>query len=254
MSCLKFPHIPIKLCVPLLSSISKHTNTTGSNKKRSKHYSIPLDLKTIYLYILSQPEFSKYELGGEYYFDSNHSVGGKFYIDPSVSFYDIKEDSPYTELNRFASSRIVWHSHPFRDSDPNNFPSIEDMDAVRLTPSNIHLLLVDHGVYVLSSVNEYTSIDSVLKLYLSMQNNKNCNNDDMWNYKEIQSNFFLNKLSTLSYMKKYGFYVCFIHHSKLFKDPKILDDKIIDAFLHKSLDLRDQESTKFFTQHKRHKK
>ncbi len=59
-----------------------------------------------------------------------------------------------------------------------------------------------------------------------------------WDYKTIQSNFFLNKLSTIGDMKKYGIYMYFIHHSKLFTSKRssgisILDTKIKDAFSYK---------------------
>ena len=171
-------------------------------------------------------EIPTQELGGEY----NLKKG--FYIDLHLSHYDYKEDRPYTILNTktlcdSTDKCVVWHSHPFNSDDLNNFPSIEDIDAVRLSPLSVHLLMVDKGIYILSSIQQYISIDNIIHLYMELQ--PEC--IDKWNYKSIQKNFLNNKLSNTSDMRKYGIYIHFIRRDKV--TVKLLNQKINNAFGYK---------------------
>ena len=149
----------------------------------------------------------KYELGGEY----NPDKG--FLIDPRVSYYDKDQDRPYTILN--FSRDIVWHSHPF-NYEKNAYPSIEDIDAVRVHHRLIFLLVTYKGVYVLSATRPYTSIDNVVGFYQYMQpNTKSCSE---WNYDELEKSFIENRGYNDDIVHKYGIVSVMIPNQDVTRD------------------------------------
>ena len=111
---------------------------------------------------------------------------GAFYIDPNASRYDDSGHRPYSLLDP-KNFLVVWHSHPFVTGDKLSFPSIEDLDLVRLNPQSVFLITTYNGIYVISAKREITSIDSVTKFYRSMNGkSEDCNR---WNYETLKENF-----------------------------------------------------------------
>ena len=106
-----------------------------------------------------------------------------FKIDPRASRYDTRSGRAFSLLDPIRN-HIVWHSHPSYN-DELSFPSIEDLDCVRLNPQTVFILIVKDGVYVMCSKREIVSIDHVTSFYRSLQSDK-CGK---WNFKEIQSSF-----------------------------------------------------------------
>lgn len=138
----------------------------------------------------------KVELGGEY-----DPLKG-FIVDPYTTRYDINENRPYTTLNTSTKIGIVWHSHPF-DNDWNSYPSIEDIDMVRMYPELIFLLLTKKGVYVISANKSYTSIDNVVYFYRSMQPDTS---GVEWNYEELEESFVDNLCYKGETIEKFGIF------------------------------------------------
>ena len=114
-----------------------------------------------------------------------------FYIDPKASRYDEVSNRPYSLLDP-RNFLVVWHSHPFRSGDKLSFPSIEDLDLVRLNPQTIFLLTTFDGIYVMSATREITSIDSVTKFYRSISRNGE-GDCDRWNYDNLKDGFIEGK-------------------------------------------------------------
>jgi len=150
----------------------------------------------------------KYEISGEFNLD------GTFSIDPRASGWDEKDGRPYsmTPTNKY----FVWHSHPFRTVNPVDFPSIEDIDTIRLNPHMVGMILTGSGIYFMTSLREIINITTVTSYYRRLQSspsqssllfegNSNC---DQWNYDEISSNFINGNAEKLK--DEFGIHIKFV--------------------------------------------
>ena len=153
------------------------------------------------------------EIGGEYDMEKG------YIIDPRVSYYDKKSNRPYVTLNINAKSGIVWHSHPFEEKG-NNYPSIEDLDMIRIHPHLISLIVTTKGTYVLAMLKPYVSINLLIMFYNSIQDKStSCG---YWNHDELEKNFIQNKGYTKEHQNKYDIYV------RLVTIPYALDINLIN--------------------------
>lgn len=169
-------------------------------------------------------EVSKVELGGEY------DLKNGFIVDPKVSNYDKTEDRPYTSLNVHTKLGVVWHSHPF-DSEYTSYPSIEDMDVVRMYPELIFLLLTKKGIYVMSATKPYISVDGIVRYYRSMQPETT---DIDWNYEELEESFINNIGYTSEKIHTYGIFCNLIPLNHIDK----LKNAIIESYKYKDKSIR----------------
>lgn len=194
MQWVKFPNVDFTFPLKVKSVISECKTTDCAD-----YYTINEIYNTLY-------NVKKYELGGEY------SLKNGFVIDPRVTKYDIEQGRPYTSLNFNSKTGIVWHSHPFND-DGISYPSIEDLNVVRLHPQLMFLLLTRHGLYVMTSTKKYIDVD-VVEFYKNMQPKSSNSN---WNYEELETSFLKNKGYTKNMVHKYGLIVNLIPLSKINK-------------------------------------
>lgn len=132
------------------------------------------------------------EIGGEY------DIRRGFVIDPKASFFDQKENRPYTILNMESNSKIVWHSHPFNHSD-TCYPSLEDLEMSRQYNNLVFILLSKKGIYVMS-VNKYVHKNRIIEFYQRMQTSYDQIGMDDFDYDEIRESFLNNKNNDVSFL------------------------------------------------------
>jgi hypothetical protein len=177
---------------------------------------------------------NSYELGGEY----NPNFG--FTIDKNTTFFDEKEDRAYTILNTNSNNCIVFHSHPF-DHENVCYPSIEDLDTCRMYPKLVFLLLTKKGIYVMSSLESYTSIDLIVSYYRNMQPETDGHE---WNVLEIENSFLNNKGYDKNNIKKHNLFIYFIQLK--FINKKLLNNVILDSYKQKEKSLQQDRILKLF--------
>ena len=173
-----------------------------------------LNIDTIYKIL---PELNKYEISGEY------NLHGNFRIDYTASRWDSSDDRPYSLMP--TNKWFVWHSHPFRTTNPVDFPSIEDIDTIRLNPHMIGMIITQSGMYFMCSCKEIVNISNVTNFYRNMSNDpEKCLE---WDYESISENFLNNKCEDIS--QNYGLYVKFIN--KLQLNTSIILNTIIQLYM-----------------------
>ena len=183
------------------------------------------------------PNIEKFELGGEY-----HPRDG-FVIDPKVSNYDESEGRPYTSLNTSTRVGILWHSHPFNESW-TSYPSIEDMDVVRMYPHLIFLILTHKGLYVISANKPYTSIDNIVGYYTSMQPETT---SVAWDYDELEESFSSNLGYDRDTIKTYGIFSYMIESNNINKTT--INRIILEAYRYKDKSLRTERLLQLLESH-----
>lgn len=110
------------------------------------------------VYSILEKKYSEVEVGGIY-----SSKG--FTIREETGFFDTNTGRAYTLLNVNKSypSRVLWHSHPMQDEF--SYPSLEDMDIARLNPLFLFLILTSKGVFVISSLSDFISLQELMSIY-----------------------------------------------------------------------------------------
>lgn len=184
-------------------SIKIKTKCNKSTHKCIDYYNFTELYKTL-------ETIENYELGGEY----DPKFG--FVIDPKTSYFDEENQLPYTKLNISSNTHIVFHSHPFNHV-ATCYPSIEDLDMCRMYPKLVFLIITERGVYIISALKSYISIDLISSFYRNMQSpSSGC----QWNYSEIEESFLNNKGCTKENTNKHGLFVHFIC-KKLFTTKRL---------------------------------
>ncbi len=217
---IKFPNANLNVDINVKKkSKTIENNYCTSTKESPSIYCV--DYSSLFdIYKIITP-IKKFELGGEY------NLNKGFLINPNVTNYDQTNDRPYSNLPKNPSTGIIWHSHPF--DYPNDYPSIEDLDSLRLSPHIVSIILCKEGVYVMSSLQPYIPLQSLISFYNDMQpTSKKCE----WNPQELQHSFTHNKQFTSEFLNKYNLFVSFI--PKIHISEKLLNLKIIDAFTYKN--------------------
>lgn len=221
MEIVKFPNIDLVLNLKVRSVCKKDKITTYC-----AGYYKPVELYKL----LKCPTIDIHELGGEYH------VKNGFTIDPRVSFFDTDEDRPYTTLNKSSNSGVFWHSHPFVH-EFTSYPSIEDLDMFRMNPQLIFLIISRKGIYVISVLKPYTSIDTIVSFYREMQPNaESCN----WDYNDLELSFSQNKCFSENIIKDYGLFVKLIPPRNIC--TATLNNTIISAYSKKDKVLKTNDS------------
>ena len=157
-----------------------------------------------------------YEISGEY------NLSGTFRIDYTASRWDAEDHRPFslTATNKL----FVWHSHPFRTTNNVDFPSIEDIDVIRLNPQNIGMIITQSGMYFMCSIKEIINITSITSFYREMSDD--ASNCIEWDYESISKNFLNNKCESIS--QKFGLYIKFIKHELL--TPSLILNTVLELY------------------------
>jgi len=185
-----------------------------NNIKIEKHnLSDSINIDTIYKIL---PELKKYEISGEY------NLQGTFRIDYTASRWDSQDDRPYSLMP--TNKYFVWHSHPFRTINIVDFPSIEDIDVIRLNPHMIGMIITNSGMYFMGALKEIINITNITTFYREMSDDSSKCIE--WDYESISKNFLNNKCESIS--QKFGLYIKFISKNDL--NTQIILNNVIELY------------------------